>query len=68
LRREELYKVPGVSETIDWVTALTALDRESLDPDVVSETLGVVLKSREDLEVIRGEKLAALLERSMARA
>jgi MoxR-like ATPase len=68
LRREELYKVPGVSETIDWVTALAVLDRESLDPDVVGDTLGVVLKSREDLEMIRGEKLAALLERSMVRA
>jgi MoxR-like ATPase len=68
LRREELYKVPGVSETIDWVTALVALDRQSLDPDVVSDTLGVVLKAREDLETIRGEKLAALLDRSMARA
>ena len=68
LRREELYKVPGVSETIDWVAALAALDRQSLDPDVVSDTLGVVLKAKEDLETIRGEKLAALLDRSMARA
>jgi MoxR-like ATPase len=68
LRREELYKVPGVSETIDWVTALAALDRQSLDPDVVSDTLGVVLKAKDDLEMIRGEKLAALLERSLARA
>jgi hypothetical protein len=50
------------------VTALSVLDRESLDPDVVGDTLGVVLKSREDLEMIRGEKLAALLERSMVRA
>jgi MoxR-like ATPase len=68
LRREELYKLPGVSETIDWVTALAALDRQSLDPDVVSDTLGVVLKAKDDLEMIRGEKLAALLERSLARA
>ena len=68
LRTEELYKVPGVSETIDWVTALAALDRESLDPDTVSHTLGVVLKSKDDLEAIRGEKLVALLDRAMARA
>ena len=40
LRRQELYKVPGVSETIDWVTALVALDRQALDPDAVNETLG----------------------------
>ena len=68
LRHEELYKVPGVSETIDWVTALAALDRQSLDADVVSHTLGVALKSKEDLDVMRGEKLASLLDRAMARA
>jgi len=68
LRREELYKVPGVSETIDWVTALAALDRQSLDADVVSNTLGVALKAKEDLDVVRGEKLTSLLDRAMAQA
>jgi MoxR-like ATPase len=68
LRREDLYKVPGVSETIDWVTALATLDRESLDPDTVTMTLGVALKAKEDLEAIRGEKLAGLLDRAMAQA
>ena len=68
LRREELYKVPGVSETIDWVTALAALDRQSLDADIVSHTLGVALKAKEDLDVIRGEKLTSLLDRAMAQA
>ena len=66
LRGEELYKVPGVSETIDWVTALAALDRQSLDPETVSDTLGVVLKAKDDLEMIRGEKLAELLGRAVA--
>ena len=61
LRREELYKLPGVSETIDWVTALVALDRQALDPDAVSQTLGIVLKTKEDLESVRGEKLASLV-------
>ena len=61
LRRQELYKVPGVSETIDWVTALVALDRQALDPDAVNETLGIVLKTKEDLESVRGEKLASLV-------
>ena len=61
LRREELYKVPGVSETIDWVTALVALDRQALDPDAVNQTLGIVLKTKEDLESVRGEKLASLV-------
>jgi MoxR-like ATPase len=61
LRRQELYKLPGVSETIDWVTALVALDRQALDPDAVNQTLGIVLKTKEDQESIRGEKLASLV-------
>ena len=61
LRRQELYKVPGVSETIDWVTALVALDRQALDPDAVNQTLGIVLKTKEDQESIRGEKIASLV-------
>jgi MoxR-like ATPase len=61
LRTVELYKVPGVSETLDWVAALVALDRDALDPDVVEDTIGVVLKAKEDLEALRGERLAALL-------
>jgi len=67
LREIELYKVPGVSETLDWVAALAALDRHTLDASAVEETLGVVLKSREDHEALRGEKLAALLNRALAR-
>ncbi|HEY1306044.1 MAG TPA: MoxR family ATPase [Vicinamibacterales bacterium] len=66
LRREELYKVPGVSETIDWVAALAALDRQSLDPETVTDTLGVVLKAKDDLEAVRGEKLSGLLDRATA--
>ena len=61
LRKEELYKVPGVSETLDWVAALVALDRHALDPDAVEDTIGVVLKAKEDLDALRGERLAALL-------
>lgn len=62
LRNEELYKVPGVSETLDWVAALVALDRHALDPAAVEDTIGVVLKSKEDLDALRGDRLAALLE------
>ena len=62
LRKEELYKVPGVSETLDWVAALVALDRHALDPAAVEETIGVVLKAREDLDTLRGDRLAALME------
>ena len=68
LRRQELYKVPGVSETIDWVTALVALDRQAIDPDAVSQTLGIVLKTKEDLESMRGDKLAGLVSLAVAQA
>jgi MoxR-like ATPase len=68
LRGEDLYKVPGVSETIDWVTALVALDRNTLDAEAIEETLGVVLKAKEDLEAIRGRRAAALLDRAIARS
>ena len=61
LRRLELYKVPGVSETLDWVAALAALDRETLDPDIVEATLGAALKAKEDIDAVRGETLARLL-------
>ena len=63
LRRQELYKVPGVSETLDWVRALAALDRQALDADVVEQTLGVVLKAKDDIDAIRGERMAAILAR-----
>ena len=62
LRRLELYKTPGVSETLDWVAALAALDHHTLDPAIIEETLGVVLKAREDIDAVRGERLEALLQ------
>jgi MoxR-like ATPase len=61
LRRAELYKVPGVSETLDWISALVALDRDRLHPDAADETLGVLLKAREDIEAVRGATLAQLI-------
>jgi MoxR-like ATPase len=66
IRSLELYKAPGVSETLDWVTALVALGRESLEPSVVESTLGVVLKSKDDIDAIRGERLTQLLQRALA--
>jgi MoxR-like ATPase len=68
LRRVELYKVPGVSETLDWAAALTALDLHALDAGAVMDTLGVVLKAKEDLDLVRGEQLAGLLERAAVRS
>ncbi len=67
LRAMDLYKVPGVSETLDWVDALVALDRRDLDAAIAEETLGVVLKAREDLEAVRGERLAALVSSARSR-
>ena len=68
MRSADLYKVPGVSETIDWAKALEALDRDTLDAEAIEATLGVVLKAKEDLEAFRGRKAAELLERAIARS
>jgi MoxR-like ATPase len=67
LRRADLYKVPGVSETIDWVTALAALERTTLDAEAVDETLGVVLKAKEDVAAIRGRRSTEILDRALVR-
>ena len=67
LRGLELYKVPGVSETLDWVRALIALDRQALDPTAVEQTLGVVLKAKDDIDAVRGERLAGILSRVASR-
>jgi MoxR-like ATPase len=66
LRGLELYKVPGVSETLDWVAALVALDQQALEADAVEQTLGVVLKAREDIDAVRGATLSTLLARAIA--
>jgi MoxR-like ATPase len=68
LRRAELYKLPGVAETLDWTAALVALDRRALDPSVVDETLGVVLKYEDDLRKVRGGMAAAIVDRVQAGA
>ena len=67
LRRTELYKVPGVSETLDWAAALVALDREALDPALIDETLGVLLKYQEDVQAVRGARAGEVLARALAR-
>lgn len=63
LRRIDLYKIPGVAETLDWTAALVALDRQALNPDIVEDTLGAILKYQDDVEKIRGETAQAILER-----
>ncbi len=66
LRQMELYKVPGVAETLDWTRALMALDKESLNESVVEDTLGALLKYRDDVDKVRGERAKAILERVAA--
>jgi MoxR-like ATPase len=61
LRGMELYKPPGVAESIDWAAALAALGRSALDESVVDATLGVVVKYREDQERVRAAGVASLL-------
>jgi MoxR-like ATPase len=67
LRREDLIRVPGVSETLDWMSALLALNRKTLDADAIGDTLGVVLKAKEDLEAVRG-RTDEIFARAVARA
>jgi MoxR-like ATPase len=66
LRRAELYKLPGVAETLDWAAALTALDREALDPQVVADTLGILLKYQEDVAKMKAGPAEAILDRVRA--
>ena len=67
LRETELYKIPGVSETLDWTSALMALNMRELEPEVIDDTLGIMLKYQDDIEAVRGEPARALLERSRNR-
>jgi MoxR-like ATPase len=62
LRRQDLFKSPGVAETLDWATALSELDAVALDPATVSDTLGVLLKYQDDIARIEGSKAKELIE------
>ncbi|WP_137044036.1 MoxR family ATPase [Pseudolabrys sp. FHR47] len=62
LRKEDLFKSPGVAETLDWAGALTELDVVALDPATVSDTLGVLLKYQDDIAKLDGTKVKALLD------
>jgi len=63
LRRVDLYKVPGVAETLDWIAALLALDQRALEPQVVDDTLGVILKYQDDVSRIKGKATLQLVEK-----
>ena len=63
LRTLDLYKIPGVAETIDWANALVALHSRELDEDTVDRTLGALLKYRDDIEKVRGATTRGLLDK-----
>ena len=67
MRETELYKIPGISETLDWLSALLAMNQTELDPSVIDDTLGLMLKYQDDIEAVRGEPVRAMLERSKNR-
>ena len=62
LRQTELFKLPGVAETIDWTRALLALDALALDPQTINDTLGVLLKYQDDIARVQGSEAAAILQ------
>ncbi len=66
LRTADLYKAAGISETLDWVAALVALDRTELDPATIDQTLGLLLKNQEDIQAVRGQRVSELLNRARA--
>jgi len=67
MRGADLLKASGISETLDWIAALMSLNQTELDAQVVSDTLGILLKQQDDIEAIRGERLDMLLNRARTR-
>jgi MoxR-like ATPase len=68
LRGADLHKLAGVSETLDWIAALVALGQDQLDEALVERTLGILLKDHDDIESLRGTRLATLVSDAKARA
>ncbi len=66
LRKQDLFKSPGVAETLDWASALTELDAVALDPAQVSDTLGVLLKYQDDIAKIEGATAQSLIDETRA--
>jgi len=62
LRGMDLFKLPGIAETIDWADALTQLDKIVLDPEAIDNTLGVLLKYQDDIAKVRGSAAAEILD------
>ena len=57
----------GVSETLDWIAALVALDQSELEPATIEQTLGLLSKNHEDIEALRGDRIADLMNRALTR-
>jgi MoxR-like ATPase len=66
LRKLDLYKLPGIAETLDWATALHALDHQILDPGIVDDTLGTILKYQDDIEQLRRHGIGKLVDQARA--
>jgi MoxR-like ATPase len=66
LREADLTKVPGIAETLDWAAALRSLGARELSPELVDETLGVVLKYEEDIRLVRGDATKRYLAKAAA--
>ncbi len=68
MRELELFKSPGVAETLDWTAALVALDQRALSLQTIAETLGVILKYQDDIDLLGADSLQALHERAIVQA
>ena len=66
LRKLDLFKSPGVAESIDWATALSELNALDLDPRTVNDTLGVLLKYQDDIQRLQGSEAAEILQKVKA--
>ena len=66
LRTEDLFKKPGVAETIDWAKCLVALDHVALSPAVIAATLGAILKYQDDIQRLQGSEAGRILEEARA--
>ena len=65
---EDLFKRPGIAETIDWAKCLVALDAVTLSPEVIADTLGAVLKYQDDIQRLHDGELSRMLEQAKAAA
>ena len=63
LRKLDLFKAPGVAESIDWATALSELDKLDLDPRTINDTLGILLKYQDDIQRLQGTEAAEILRK-----